>query len=252
MCSSTPEARYPGGNGGMPAPRSLMRRIPWRCRRWPEPRPRWRPGVTGRRSSRRRSCRCSPCRGPGREPAASGHDLQAADRGAIARGADQLGDDRIAGDRRRVDGLRRQFRQPGLLLRRRRRVDARVVRRAELRRELTVVLARILARTRGDLGGEEIHDQTVFVGGPDGAVVTEEARPCALLAAEALRSVEQPGDEPLEADRDLEQPAAEFLHDAIDHAAADQRLADRGMGRPPWPVRQAGIGWPRPGSDWDS
>ena len=37
-------------------------------------------------------------RRPGREPAASGHDLQAADRGAIARGANQLGDD---ADRRR-------------------------------------------------------------------------------------------------------------------------------------------------------
>ena len=140
--------------------------------------------------------------------------------------------------RRRLDRLRRQLRQPGLLLRRRRRVDARVVRRAELRRELTIVLARILARARGDLGGEEIHDETVLVGGPDGAVVTEEARPRALLAAEAARSVEQPGDEPLEAHRYLEQPAAEALHDAIDHAAADQRLADRGMGRPAWPVRQ--------------
>ena len=48
----------------------------------------------------------------------------------------------------------------------------------------------------------------------------------------------RPGDEPLEADRHLAEPAAELCHDAVDHAAADQRLADRGVGRPVGPVRQ--------------
>ena len=38
--------------------------------------------------------------GPGREPAACGDDLQAADRRVVARGAGQLGGDRLAGQLR--------------------------------------------------------------------------------------------------------------------------------------------------------
>ena len=52
------------------------------------------------------------------------------------------------------------------------------------------------------------------------------------------RTVEQARREPLEADRHLAQPAAELLHDPVDHAAADQRLADRGPGRPVRAVRE--------------
>src|SRR4030095_13811026 len=100
----------------------------------------------------------------------------------------------------------------------------------ELRRQRTIVLTRVLVRARGDLRGEETHDETVLVGGPDGAIVTEEARSRALFAAEARRSIEKPGDEPLEAHGDLDQPAAEAFHDAIDHAAADQRPEHSGDG----------------------
>ena len=37
--------------------------------------------------------------GPGREPAVVGHDLQAADRGAVTWGGGQFGGDRLAGER---------------------------------------------------------------------------------------------------------------------------------------------------------
>ena len=39
-----------------------------------------------------------------------------------------------------------------------------------------------------------------------------------------------------------------LLHDAVDHAAADQRLADRGLRRPVGPVRQQIVGSRPPGS----
>ena len=55
------------------------------------------------------------------------------------------------------------------------------------------MLARVLAGARGDLGGQQVHDRAVLVGGPDGAVAAQEAGPGALLAAEAERAVEQPG-----------------------------------------------------------
>src|SRR5258708_37152888 len=68
-----------------------------------------------------------------REPAATGDDLQSADRRAVARGTGQLAPDRLAGHLRLLDGLEWDMRQPRLLLGRRRRIDACVVRRAELR-----------------------------------------------------------------------------------------------------------------------
>src|SRR4029450_5117801 len=48
------------------------------------------------------------------------------------------------------------------------RAELLVVHRAELRRQLPIVLARVLARARGDLGGQQIHDRAVLVGRPDG------------------------------------------------------------------------------------
>src|SRR5262245_60015633 len=73
--------------------------------------------------------------------------------------------------------------------------------RAELGGQVVVVLARILARARGDLGGEQIHDRAVLVGRPHGPVVTQEAGPGALLAAKTVRTIEQAGHETLEAHR---------------------------------------------------
>ena len=166
------------------------------------------------------------------------HDFQAADRCVVARGAGQLGRDRLAGQRRLLDGLGRQFLKPRLLLGRRRRVDARVVGSAEFRRQFAIVLARVLAGARGDLGRQQVHDRAVLVGRPHGAVAPQEARPGTLLAAEAARAVEQARRKPLEADRHLAQPAAELVHHPVDHAAADQRLADRGLRRPSGTMRE--------------
>src|SRR4029453_12488352 len=104
--------------------------------------------------------------------------------------------------------------------------------RAELRHELPVVLAGILAGAGGDLGREQIHDRAVLVGRPHRAVVAQEAGPGALLPAEAARAVEQTWHEPLEAHGHLVEAAAELCDDAIDEAAADQRLADGGVRRP--------------------
>ena len=59
----------------------------------------------------------------------------------------------------------------------------------------------------------------------------------ALSAAERDRPVEQAGDEPLEADRDLDERATERLGDPVDHRARHEGLADRGIRRPAGPVR---------------
>src|SRR5947199_10876088 len=124
--------------------------------------------------------------------------------------------------------------QPRLLLGRGRRVDPRVTGRAELRRQLPIVLAGILVRAGGDLGRQQIHDRAVLVGRPHGAVVPQEAGASALLAAKAAGAVEQAGHEPLEPDGHLVEPTAELRDDAVDEATADQRLADRGVGVYVW------------------
>jgi hypothetical protein len=85
------------------------------------------------------------------------------------------------------------------------------------RPRVPVVLAGVLAGDGGDLGGEQVHDQAVLVGRPHGAVAAQEARAGAFLAAEAERAVEQPGGEPLEADRHFAQPPAEAGDHAVDH-----------------------------------
>ena len=86
----------------------------------------------------------------------------------------------------------------------------------------------------------------------------QERRARGLLAAEAERAVDQPGHEPLEADRHLDHLLAERRGDPVDHRGRHQRLADpRGL-RPARPgaaeevadgdrqevvrVHQAGVG----------
>ena len=61
-----------------------------------------------------------------------------------------------------------------------------------------------------------------------------------------------PGDKPLEAHRNLAQLAAQPLHHAIDHAAADQRLADRRAVPATAADVSADTESPRPDNDWDS
>src|SRR4029450_10833614 len=103
----------------------------------------------------------------------------------------------------------RQLLQPRLLFRGRCGVDARVARRAELRRQRPVVLARVLAGPRGDLGGEQVRHEPVLVRRPHGPVAPQERRTRALLAAEADRPAGGPLDEPLEPDRPPDEPPPE-------------------------------------------
>ena len=63
------------------------------------------------------------------------------------------------------------------------------------------------------------------------AVAAQERRARRLLAAEAERPVDQPGHEPLEADRHLDHRLAQRRGDPVDHRGGHQRLADlRGLG----------------------
>ena len=65
------------------------------------------------------------------------------------------------------------------------------------------MLAGVLAGAGEDLRGQQVQDRAVLVGRPDGAVPPQEAGAGTLFAAEAERAIEQPGREPLEADRHL-------------------------------------------------
>ncbi len=121
------------------------------------------------------------------------------------------------------------FCKPGLLLGGRRGIDPGVQRRPVLGRDVAVVLAGILAGAGEDLRGQQVEDRAILVGRPDGAVSSQEAGAGAFFAAEAERPVDQSRGEPLEADRDLGERPAQALHDAVDQAAAHQRLADLGV-----------------------
>ena len=81
--------------------------------------------------------------------------------------------------------------KPRLLFGRRRRVDPRVVRRAEPLGQLAVMLARVFARAGEDFRGQQVENRSIFIGGPDGAIPPQEAGACALFAAETKRPVEQ-------------------------------------------------------------
>ena len=120
---------------------------------------------------------------PGGEPPRGGDDFQAADRGVIARRAGEPGGDGFPGKLGRGDRFRREFLEGGFLGGRGRRVNARVVRRAEGGGQFAEMLARILAGARSDFSGQKAEQDAVFVRGPDRAIVPEETRPGALLAA---------------------------------------------------------------------
>src|SRR5437764_405302 len=88
------------------------------------------------------------------EPAVVRDDLQTAYLRAIPRCSRQPRADGLTAQRVRPHRLWRQLLQHRLLLRRRRSVDARVVRRAEATHDRLRLLARILPGSREDLGGE--------------------------------------------------------------------------------------------------
>ena len=152
--------------------------------------------------------------------------------GVVAGRPGQLGGDRLAGELGGGDIVGRELAQRRLLLAGGRRVDAGVGGLAEVVGELPVQLRGGPARHGLDLTGQQRQQDAVLVRRPDAAVAAEERRTGGLLAAEADRSVEQARDEPLEADRHLDQPAAEVGDHAVDQRAGHQGLADGGVLRP--------------------
>ena len=189
----------------LPAPRSVMRRIPWQCRRWREPRPRWRRGAPGRRSSPRRSCRCSRC--PTAGPRTSRSRSRPSGRRSARRCPGRASAWPMIGSPASVDRrhrLGRQLLQPRLLLRRRRRVDARVVRRAELARS-----ARGSARPDPCPVRAVISAASRSMIRPSLSVVhtvpsrRRKLAPALSSPPKQNEPSNRPGDEPLEADRHL-------------------------------------------------
>src|SRR5450432_3126862 len=175
---------------------------------------------------------------PRGKPAIFCDDLEAANDGVVGRRARKLVQDRLSGKFLRAHRFGRQLLQQRLLRGGRGLVDARVIRRAELRTQLLVVLPRIFTGDGGDLCGQQIEDDAVLVGRPRAAVSAQEARSRALLAAETERAIEEPGDEPFEANGHFFQWSTDGLHDAIDERAADERFADGGARRPVRSVRE--------------
>src|ERR1700746_3137459 len=99
------------------------------------------------------------------------------------------------------------------------------------------MLTGILPGAGGDLGRQQIHDQSVLVGRPYAAIAAQKAGAGAFLATEAVGTVEQAWRKPLETDRHFGQPTAQLIHAPVDHAAADQGLANGGRYRPIGAVR---------------
>src|SRR5262249_40353758 len=160
------------------------------------------------------------------------YDFEPAEGSVVAGGAGQLGRDALACQVRLLNGLWGKFLQARFRFSSRWSVYARIERRTELRRQLTVVLTGVLARPSGDLGGEQVHDRAILVCGPYASVESQEAGAGAFFAAEATGAVEQARCEPLEPHRHFAQLAAKVIHDSVNHAAADERLAHHGGCRP--------------------
>src|SRR3954462_11258972 len=165
------------------------------------------------------------------EPRALGHDLDPADRRAVAGRLGQDLADRLAGELLPRDLLGGELGEHRLLLRVRRGVDAAIRGAAEALGQRLVALARIVA-ARGHLGRQQARDEPVLVGRPRAAVAPQEGGARALLAAEAQAPLQQSGDEPLEAHGDLEHAPAQVGAHAVDDRARDERLAHGRAGRP--------------------
>src|SRR5678816_4825974 len=100
------------------------------------------------------------------------------------------------------------------------------------------MFARIFLGPRRNFRGKQIHNQTIFIRGPDGTVAAKETCARTLFTAEADRAVHETRHEPLEAYRCFPKPATESLHNAIDHLAADECFPDCRLLRPLRPVRE--------------
>src|SRR5262245_33782356 len=96
----------------------------------------------------------------------------------------------------------------------------------------------ILARAGGNFRSQQVRNKAIFIGCPDGSIATQKCCARALFATKTERAVNQSFDEPLKAHGDFNEPPAKFLHHSVDHAAADDSLADRDRLRPLGAVRE--------------
>src|SRR6266404_8500814 len=160
------------------------------------------------------------------KPAFVSHDLDPAERLIIARRVGKRRMHAIAGQLFGCHLCGRELLQNILLLCRRRCIDPLVEEFTQFMGEVVVNLAGITTGPCGHLGGQQAEDQPVLVRRPDRPIEAQERCPGAFLAAEADRAVEQTIDEPFEADRHLDQFAAQAGADPIDDGAADDGLAD--------------------------
>ena len=177
-------------------------------------------------------------RRPRREPRVLGGDLETPDWCAVSGRLGHDGGDRLAGEFGRAHLRRRQLGQHRLLLPRRGGVDARIGALAVPLGQFPIPLRRRLPGHRKDFRREQRQDDAVLVGRPRTAVEHQERCPGALLTTERDTAVEQTVDEPLEANRHLQEPAADACDHSVDQRRRDQRLADGRALRPAGPVRE--------------
>src|ERR1700722_9813559 len=171
-------------------------------------------------------------RGPCREPGVLGDDLETADGRIVSRRARQELFDFLAGKIGALYLLGGELREHRFLLGARARLDAIGRRLAPVPRQLAIQRARIAPGARGDLRGQECGGDAVLVRGPYRAVGAQECGSGAFLRAKSAATVEEPGDEPFEADRYLIKPARKARRPAVNHGAAHQGLTHRARGLP--------------------
>jgi hypothetical protein len=100
------------------------------------------------------------------------------------------------------------------------------------------MFARVFSGSRGDFSGEQIHDRSILICGPNRAVELQRARPGTLLTAETVRAIQEPRSKPLESHRHFAQPPSELFNHLVDHAAAHKCLADCYIRHPFGTVRE--------------
>ena len=96
------------------------------------------------------------------------------------------------------------------------------------------MLRRILSSGCRDFRREERENDAIFIRRPAVAIETEEGGSSALFTAETDGFRTQAGHKPFETDGHFADFAAKQFTDAVDHGAADERLADL---RICWPLR---------------
>ena len=65
------------------------------------------------------------------------------------------------------------------------------------------MLAGIAAGDSGDFGGQQVENNAIFIGGPDGAIFAQKRGAGALLTTKPVTAIDQTIDKPFETDRHL-------------------------------------------------